>query len=203
MVPMAKEADIKKKQLQENYIQAILLAEVVKRILVRKAEIRLSAKPTLTLKPLVEFRKRMRISSIEKFPVKTYVSVINFYQNREDEKQSKVLGALIIYIPENFIIRLFEALNYPELDEDDEVGLDDACGTFCNLVAGNFKSGLTQLGFDEPLMSHFSSFHDEAPKGVTYPRLQQQYYEIGFEVMDQKCIVADLVMGSVRRIYSI
>ena len=66
------------KNLDEFYVQALLLAEVTRRILSVKANVRLSSKPVMKVKPISEFRKRMRISSLEKFDTSTYISTINF-----------------------------------------------------------------------------------------------------------------------------
>ena len=75
--------------------------------------------------------------------------------------------------------------------------LEDACGTFCNLIAGNFKSGLTQLGYVELIMSHFSGFQNEILNGVEFHPSQKQMYEINYEIEGEKRIVTELCMGPV------
>lgn len=189
------------KKDNELYVQASLLAEVVKRILFKKAEINLSRKPTFELKPISEFMKRMRISSFEKFNETTYISVINFYDTDEDMEKHKAVGTLVIYIGGEFLIRLFSDLNYPVIDDDDQTTLEDACGTFCNLVGGNFKAALTQLGYKELLMSHFSSYTNEVVSGVEYNNTQKQKCEIKFEVNGKVQIIADLVLAELPKEY--
>ena len=73
----------KDEAVDKFYIQALMLAEVVRRILEKKADLALSAKPRLELKPITEFRKRMRVTSVTKFDEKTYISTVNFYENQE------------------------------------------------------------------------------------------------------------------------
>ena len=177
------------------YVQALLLAEVVKRILSKKADIDLAQKPTITLNPIVEFRRRMRVSGLGKLDEKTFISTINFFANEKDEEKEKALGTLIIYIGESFVVKLFQAMKYPVIDEDEEAAIKDACGTFCNLIAGNFKSGLTQLGYKELIMSHFSTYENEILNGVLYPTTQSELYEVSFHIRGTKRIVAELVMG--------
>ena len=187
----------KKDPKDEFYVLAVLLAEVVKRILKKKAGLEFSKKPLFALKPIVEFRKKMRISGLEKFNAKTYIASINFYLSDEALEKHQAIGALIIYIPEDHVSKFVQQMRYPSIDEDDEEALEDACGTLCNLIGGNFKSGLTQLGYMELVMSHFSTFVNEAVNGIEYDPKQKEIYEISFEIEREKLLVADLTMGHI------
>ena len=195
--------DTPDKKVDEFYLQALMLSEVVKRILKQKAEMRLSRKPVLELTPISEFMKRMRVSSFEKFDETTYISTVNFYATEQDLQINKSLGAIIVYIPESFLVYLFNDMGYPSLDEDDQDAMEDACGTFCNLVAGNFKAGLTQLGYKELVMSHFSSFTNEIINGVDFDPAQTEKYEIRFEVAARKSIFVDLTLATIPKEESI
>lgn len=184
----------------EFKVQASLLAEVIRRILEQKADIRLSEKPRIESKPITEFRKKIRVSGLTKFDEKTYVSAVNFYQNEKDLEKHKAAGAIIIYVPEMYVVKLFKDLQYPEmLDENDEDSLEDACGTFCNLIAGSFKSGLSQLEYKELAMSHFMSYQNTAPDGVEFQPNQKYLYEISFYIQGEKRIVADFSMGPIQK----
>jgi len=196
---MEEEIDLDK-QAAEYYIQALLLAEVIKRILRKQGEIRLSNKPQITLKPITEFHKRMRVSGLEKFDEKTFISTVNYYVSKRALESHKSLGAVSIYIPEIYIVKLMQDLQYPVIDIDDEEGLEDACGTFCNLIAGNFKTGLMQLDYQELIMSHFSTFRNEIPDGVEIHPDQDELYEISFEIRGEKKIVADLAVGPLPKV---
>lgn len=185
------------KQLDELYIQALMLSKVIRRILDKKADIKLSRNPTYILKPVTEFMNRLRVSSIEKFEEKTYISTINFYKNSADLAQHNALGALIIYVGESYLVKLIKDLNYPEVDEDDTESMVDAIGTFCNLIAGNFKAGLTQLGYIELVMSHFSGYENDVLAGVEFSPDQGAMYEIQFEIGGEKRIIAELSMSHI------
>ena len=202
---MAQEAQKKKDQPndpKEFEIQAMLLAEVVRRILKKRGEIDLSGKPILELKPVTEFMKRMRVTALGKFEGTTYISTVNFYQNTEEMESNKALGVIILYIHEEYIVKLLQRLNYPVTDEENEESLADGCGSFCNLIAGNFKSGLTQLGYIELEMSHFSSFRNELVNGVGFCPFQLQKYEISFDIGGKKRIMVDLSMGPIPRLFN-
>lgn len=184
-------------QLDERYIQALMLARVVKRILKKRANIDLSANPTFIVKPIAEFMNRIRVSSLNKFDETTYISTINFYKTRDDLDKHDALGALIIYISESYLIELIRKLNYPDVDEDDPEAMLDSIGTFCNLIAGNFKAGLTQLGYIELVMSHFSGYENKVLMGIEFSPNENQMYEIQFEIGDEKRIVAEFSMAPI------
>ena len=190
-----------KKDPDDLYVQALLLAKVVERVLKHRADIELSSAPKVELKPITEFIKRMRISGLTKFDERTYISTVNFYKNEKDGEQKKAIGAIIIYLPEMYVFKLLNELQYPAvIDEDDQAALLDACGTFCTIVAGNFKSGLTQLGYQELVMSHFSNYQNDVLNGVEYDPTQKELYEINFEIKGVKRIVADLTMGPILKV---
>jgi len=182
------------------YIQALLLAEVVKRILKRRGDMDLSEKPRFSIKPIVEFRKRIRVTGLEKFDEKTFISTINFYQEQEDLEADNVLGAVILYMPETYITKILQDLQYPIANEDDEEALSDGCGSFCNLIAGNFNTGLTQLGYQELGMSHFTTHLNNVVNGVEFSEGQVELYEMSFMIKKQKVIVTDLSMGSIPKV---
>ncbi len=186
--------------LDEYNVQALMLAEVIKRILERKAEIQLSGPSQFIRKPISEFMKKMRVSSVEKFDTATYIATINFFKDYTDFNEGRPVGTLILYIEGNYIGELMAKLKYTLEDEDDQNELEAACGTFCNLIAGNFKSGLAQLGYPGLEMSHFSTYHNDVFEGVPYPVEQKEKYEIAFEIKGKIKIYADLIMGKIPRI---
>ncbi|VAX35117.1 hypothetical protein MNBD_UNCLBAC01-2110 [hydrothermal vent metagenome] len=180
------------------YVQGLLIVEVTKRILIRRAGISASKiESSFKLKPITEFMERMRISSLDKFETTTYVSTINFYKDLKDMNAHKAVGAVVTYIEGKYIAELLKCLSYPVDDPRDEETLLDGCGTMCNLIAGNFKSGLAQLGYKELEMSHFSSYHNEVLEGVEYDITQEEKYQADIMVDGVKRLVVDLTMGDV------
>ena len=198
---MAK-VDEKINKPEDLKVQAILLAEVVRRILKKRADIDLSNKPIFQIKPVTEFRKRIRASALGKFEGTTYIGSVNYYIDQESMENAKAVGAVIVYIGEEYIAKLLQKLNYPISDEDNQEALEDACGTFCNLIARNFKSGLTQLGFIELVMSPYSTYLNEIVNGIPYSTYETQLYEISFEIGGKKRIVAELTMGALPRLFN-
>ena len=179
------------------HVQARLVSEVVKRILQHRGGIRVSRTPVVKKMPITSFMDRMRISGLSKFDERTYIGIINFYQDEESRKEEYCSGALIVYVPENYIDRLLRALDYPLGEGDLDEMMEDACGTFCNLVAGAFKKGLRQLGYRDLCMSHFSTYVNDVLEGVSYDTEETEIYQIEFDINGEKSIVVDLTMGKI------
>ena len=191
--------DIELEGMDENLVQALMMAEVVKRVLLKRAEIRLYQKPAIQKKEIVEFRQRMRVSGVTKFQDKTYIATVNFYKNAKDLMSQFPVGALVLYVPETYVDILMKKLQYPVFDLDDEEQLKDACGTFCNLIAGNFNTGLISLGYSQLEMSHFSTYENDILNGVEIPADQKYFYEISFTIDGEVKIVIDYIMGPIPR----
>jgi hypothetical protein len=179
------------------YIQALVLSKVVERILLIKADLRLSSRPGIEKRPIVHFMNRIRVNGLEKFDQKTYVSVVNYYRGRREERVHKAAGAVILYLTEEYISCLLPRLDYPLESCDDQEGMADGCGAFCNLIAGNFKNGLSSIGYQELIMSHFSTHENSVVDGVEYDQRQTGIYEISFQIDGIRRIVVDLTMGPI------
>lgn len=184
--------------IDELYVQSILLAKVFKRVLKARANFKLSSDPKMERVPIVEFCGRMRVWSLEKFKNTTYISSINFYKTEEDRQANKALGAIVLYIGEEYVAYLLQRLGYPEVSDEPEE-LESACGTLLNLIAANFKNGLTQLGYKEPIMSHFLSCRAEVPGGIAYDNSCEEKYELSMELAGSRVVMLDLTMGDVEK----
>lgn len=179
------------------YVQALVLAKVVEKILLKNASFRLSSRPDVQSRPVVSFMNRARVSGLEKFDQKTMVSVVNFYRTVADESAGKAAGAIILYVPEDFVFRLIKQLEYDIEESDGELGIMDACGTLCNLIAGNFKNGLSKIGYHPLVMSAFSTYENTPIDGVAFDSERKEIFEISFEIEGLKRIVVDLTMGKI------
>ncbi|MDP8212909.1 MAG: hypothetical protein P9X22_06440 [Candidatus Zapsychrus exili] len=183
------------KKTDELYLQSKLLSEVVKRVLGRDSNIVLDKEPSIRSVKIVEFMKRMRVTSWEKFDKTAYISTINLYLTEKDIEKNRAIGAVIVYILDEHILNLFKKLKYPI--EEEEESYEDACGTLCNVIVGNFKAALTQWGYKDLVMPHFLSYKNDVPNGVAYDFSQKDKYEISFVIADEKMLVIDLTLGKI------
>ncbi|MCA9408538.1 MAG: hypothetical protein KC733_07605 [Candidatus Omnitrophica bacterium] len=181
------------------HVQAMLLAEVVKRTLERRGGVELSSKPNPEEKPITEYMRRVRVSSVEKFDDVTYIATVNYYLTQEDMANHKAIGALVLYMEEKAVVDILSRLNYPISHDEEPEFIMDACGTFCNLIGGNFKSALTQLNYNELYMSHFSTYKSTVPDGVEYHSKTTTRYEIPFEIDGKVSMYFDLIMGPISK----
>jgi CheY-specific phosphatase CheX len=176
----------------------ILAASVAKMLRV-KGDIYLSQPPVVREREIVEFARRMRVDGLEKFGSRTVFSSVTFHMDPERLEQGQAIGALVLYIPIDYIARLMWLLEYGRIDEDEDEVVQDACGTVTNLVAGYFVKELSGHGYIFLEMSHFESYINTAVNGVNFSPDQSVKHEIEFYIKDEKKIVAELTMSKLTR----
>lgn len=182
------------------FTMSLALAVSVRKIFREKAGTRLSREPIIEKKPITHFMRRMRVDPMEKFNAPTVVSIIHFYRNRKEMDLQKPTGLLLTYIELAQLTHLLKILEYPEIDDDDEEQVEDACGAVCNIVAGYFKTELLGLGYPPLEMSVYDSYINSVVNGVTYPLKATHKYDIGYEIAGQKRLVTEMVMSPLTRI---
>lgn len=176
-----------------------ILVSAVKAILIQKGDIHLSQEPLVCEKEIIQFASRMRVDGLEKFNGRTLVAALNFYVDKERLDAGKALGALIVYIPEDYIARLMWLLDYGRIDEDEEAEVLDACGTVANLIAGCFVKELCGFGYVHLEMGHFSTFVNSPLNGVDFLSQETVKHEMDFFIRDEKRMVLELTMGPLQR----
>ena len=100
---------------------------------------------------------------------------------------------LIVYLEQAFLPEFLRLMQYPYIDSDNEDESKDGCGTLANLIAGQFKRELANLGYKDLMMSHFQSFVNTAVDGVGIPKGLTEKYELSFDVEGTKRLVVELV----------
>ena len=178
---------------------AIILGGSVKKIF-EKRGVKLSTKPMLEKKPIIEFMRRMRVFGMEKFPNPTYISTINFYLSKKDLEKQTTIGVVALYIEQEFMDKLIKMLQYPQIDEDDEEQVKDACGAICNLICGQFKADLSLMGYWNLEMSFFSSYRNSALMGIPFYFRVLEKYELSFYIKGEKRLVMEISMGPIPRL---
>jgi hypothetical protein len=186
-------------QKGDLYEMAAILANVVRKMLLVKGDIRLSSDPVINEKKVVQFRKRMRVDGLEKFGQRTLFSTVIFYMDKSRMEDQSAVGAMVVYIPLDYIARLMWLMEYGRIDEDDDAAVLDACGTIANLIAGGFVKELCGHGFIHLEMSHFENFINTAVDGIHFSPDQDKKYEIEFFIRNEKRIVVEITMGRIPR----
>ena len=149
---------------------------------------------------IVEYEGRLRADGMEKFDNNpTYVSAVNFYANEVELKKNKALGALIIYVQQDYMARLMKLLQYPPVDDENEQAMLDSSGTLCNIIGGKFKSEISSAGYVELAWSHFITYRNNSVRGVDFCFSEYELYQLIFKIEGQKRLVMDLTMGTIPR----
>ena len=189
-------AELEKQDILEQF--AKILVKSVKKVFDNKEAYHCLGPVEMKRSRIIEFMQRMRVYGIDKFEAPTFVSTVNFYANLKDMEKHKALGVLVLYIEQDYVKRLLNMLQYPDIPDDDEE-LKDACGTLCNVIAGQFKIEISSLGggYQALEMSHFSNYRNSALRGVEFNSKQMDKIEISFTIRDQKRLVLEFSMGEI------
>lgn len=185
---------------EELLTLALLLATVIKNICKERGGLRLSQEPIIEKRDIIEFRQRMRIFSEEKFDLTTVVSKINFYTNEKDMQKHNALGVIVIFLEKEYVPEFMQLMKYPDIEEEEEDAILDACGTFCNLIAGRFKTEIVKRGYADLFMSHFSNYLNTAYEGVEFSNEQVEKYMVSFYISGIKRIVVEMTMDTLPRL---
>lgn len=186
-------------QNQDLYPLSLILISAMTKMLEAKGQIYLSSEPKISEKPIVQFQRRMRIDGLEKFNARTAMASINFYKDNEDMEHGKALGAIIVYIPTEYLSRLMWMLDYDRIDEDEEDVAMAACGTVANLIGGHFVKELSAHGYIFLQMSHFEGFINSCLNGINFFFEEDYKHEIEFYIKGEKQIVVELSMKKLQR----
>ena len=192
---------LKKEKMDEGQLE--ILAEALKKgILVmfrERTESQVPIKAVMEKKRITEFMKKMRVTGLDKFTTPSFVSTVNYYANDQDMLKKKTLGALVVYVEEDYVSDLLRMFRYPAVDLNNDEALKDACGALANIIAGRFKDGMTVLGFADLAMSPFSNYRNTAMHGVDFYSQELNKYEIVFYIRDTKRLIVELTMGPVNK----
>ena len=107
----------------------------------------------------------------------------------KDLAKKKTLGALVVYVEEDYVADLLRMLKYPQVDLNNDDALKDACGTLANIIAGRFKSEMIAHGFAALVMSPFTNYRNSALEGVAFYPKQLDKYEINVHIVDKKRLI--------------
>jgi hypothetical protein len=172
---------------------ALALSAAVKKIFYEKSEMTFSSEPTLEKRPVILYFEEMRVDAMEKFNSTTVFSVIDFAATEEGLEKQQYLITIVVYLEKNFLPDFLRLLQYPYIDSDDEIEVKDGCGTLVNLIAGQYKKEMANLGYKDVMMSTFESHINTAVDGVRIPKGATEKYEINFEIEGTKRLAVEMV----------
>ena len=139
----------------------------------------------------------MRAEGMEKFNNPTYVASLNYYRDTKSMDARKAIGALIVYVEQEYVATIMKLLQYPKVDDENEEALKDSCGALCNIIGGRFKSEVSRAGYVELEMSPFSSYRNSIPHGVAFCYNEYDKYEVIFFIDKAKRLVVEMTMGAI------
>jgi hypothetical protein len=106
---------------------------------------------------------------------------------------TKIKGAVVIYVSKTNLSTVFGSLGMSDLSPDPEIR--DACGEFCNIVAGVFKTEIVHLGYEDVQLSVPEKYSDDigaSLRGLT----GIQRYKLSFSYKGRGVISIEVFMGT-------
>lgn len=187
---------VKKLKEDQLYNLAVILSGSIRKLFEGRG-LRFSSIPSIKKRPIVEFMHRMRVFGMEKFNNPAFVATINYYLNTKEMNKKAVWGLIAIYIEQDYLDKMIDNLQYPNVDEENIEDMKDACGAICNLIGGQFRIDLVNLGYANLEMSHFTSYRNSSDRGVDFYNKVREKYEINFYIKGEKRLVAEITMGPI------
>lgn len=184
-----------KTQESDPPIIATTLIEVVQDTFRKMGNVEFSKDPRFIKRDIIEYESRMRVFGLEKFNGPCYVSSISYYSSQKHQEAHDACGTMNLFMEEGAAGKILKTLGYTGFDDEDETMVLDNCGEFCNVLAGNFKNGLTNLGYKDLYLSAPIKEKNNLSKGAEFPFSQYIYYETEFYLWKQKAVVVDIVMA--------
>jgi hypothetical protein len=133
------------------------------------------------------------VDAMEKFNSATVFSVIGFAATEEGLEKQECQMTMIVYLEKTFLPEFLRLLQYTYVDFDDDMEVKDGCGTLANLIAGQYKKEMANLGYKDFVMSTFDSYINTAVNGIRIPKGAAEKYEINFEIEGTRRLTVEMV----------
>lgn len=143
----------------------------------------------------------MQASGLRKFHGRSYVSVIYFYLSEKQSEKNEVFGTFVLYVRDSAAYALARSMGRTgQSEKNTEEVVMSAVGEICNIIAGNFKDGISNLGYKKLFTSTPQNYMDMVPQGAkVFDKGQKNYHEYNFYLGDVRAVVIDAVMADVPR----
>ena len=123
-------------------------------------------KPTVEKKPIIQWMQRYNVVKPIEY---LYISVITFKAGVQSTLYN-VNGIIAVYYPEDVADFIFKYINVKSEGVEDIV---DACGEFCNVIAGTLRNELVETGYNEIGISVPTSFYGDVNELFEYRGTEQ------------------------------
>ena len=188
---------------QVSYLEemAVLLKNLVEKILLESEKIIFTGESTVERKDLIEYDRRMRASGTDKFNYPAFVAAVNYYRNEREKMQHNACGALILYIRASAVDSILKNMGIRKYDDENEEEVAGKCADICLSLAEKFNKELMGAGYRELVLSQAIGAKNSIMQGVEFSYDQYDRYEIGFSQSKEKVMVLDLTMTAIPRSY--
>jgi hypothetical protein len=156
---------------------------------IRAMERTLRSLSNVSLEELPEVRKEETFSSMIHIPEGVYTSFVYYSQ---EYGTKKVCGGVLVNVTKTNLSQVFGALGITDLSPDAEIR--DACGEFCNIIAGVFKTEMVNLGYDDVQLS-VPEGHADSISDILMHINNLCKYKLNFAYKGRGIVTVDVFMG--------
>ena len=168
---------------------------VVEAAVLQMGNLTFSQQPEFVERKIIEYNSRMRVFGMEIFNGPCYISVVNYYLSQKHLENHDSCGAFVLYLEEDNAGKFLKSLGQKGLNENDPTVMQDACGEFCNTLAGNFKNELSKFGYSNLISSAPQNYYNTIPEGVEFHFSEYVKYETSFHFWKQKIMAVDVTIN--------
>lgn len=155
-------------------------------------DVNMTSDPEFSIREIIEYRSRMRLSGMEKFNSPCYIAHIYIYESEETKTAKEVFGNFAVFVETEIAFKLFKTIGYGVKDEDDTGEMMDATGRLTQTIWDNLKQKLTALGYRSFVLGEVKLYQNDVPDGVDFRYSEREYYEAAFTLWKNKAVVVDL-----------
>ncbi len=178
-------------QLEEA---ANLLKGSIRKIFEKEGLFPFDGDPKLEKRDIIEYERRMRASSVDKFNAPAYTAAANFYRTAGDRQGRNAAGVVILSLKEGSepVIKRAGIRNF---DEDDYEVVSEKCGELCEKFAKEFLNALAAAGFPQLIVSEAVHHRNNIPGGVEFSYDQYEEYQLVFHLKALPVMVVDISLA--------
>lgn len=184
------------KEVLDPTTAAKTMITCVERIMQDIGQLDFSQEPDFKECTLIDYKGKMRSLSLDKFNGPCYTSYITYYETQQAQEKKQTQGTVVVYVEENCAERLLKRMGYDCNADETEIMLDSA-GEFCNLIAGQYKNSLSQMGYIDMYLSTPTTTMNDFVDGIPFHLSQYVYHEISFYLWKQKSFVVSVTLGPI------
>ena len=175
-----------------------LLKDSIQKIFLKEGVFPFEDQVKIEKRHIIEYERRMRASSVDKFNAPAYTAAANFFRTAADRQSQNAVGVIILSLKEGSEI-IIKRAGIQGFDEDDHAVVSEKSAELCAKIGNGFKGALAAAGFPSLILSEPVHHRNNLSQGVEFPYDQYEEFLISFQLKGQPALVVELSMANLPR----